>query len=55
MLFYLHGSDAFWLSILWVFIIPALIVALGVWLGLKYKIGEPPESNETKDKEIDKS
>jgi cytochrome c-type biogenesis protein CcmH/NrfF len=43
MLIYLHPGDALWLSILWVFIIPALLVAFGVWWGLK-----PSKSNDEK-------
>lgn len=38
----------FWLSMIWIFIIPAVFVALAVWACFKLGIGEPPKSHDEK-------
>lgn len=48
MLFYFHGGDAFWLSLIWIFGVPAALIALGVWMVFKLGIGEPPKSHDEK-------
>jgi hypothetical protein len=49
MLFYFHPGDLpFWLFFIWVVVIPAALIALGVWALSQLGVGETPKSHDEK-------